>query len=348
MPVYNGQEYLPQALDALIGQTFDDFEIIISDNVSTDATESICRAYAARDSRIRYLRRTSNIGATRNFNAVFQAARGEYFKWASHDDLCAPTFLERCVAVLDGDSTVEWCHPRSTHIDAAGRPLALPGMANVSYGAAGASSDAPSAKSLGISRESHRASDRFRAVLLGHGGCLDSYGLIRTTAIHRTHLYLPYFGSEKVFIAELALLGRFREIPDVLFYPRVHPHAAGSLPSAAAQVAYTNPQASRSALRRRLGLLWGYVRIVRRATLSTTDRALCVMATGRYVLQVHKWRAVLGKALSGGTMADDVRQGLFQEHLAPTGQGTPEAEAHSSNPTVACDAGRAPAGRAHG
>ncbi len=72
------------------------------------------------------------------------------------------------------------------------------------------------------------------------------------------------------------------------------------------------------------------------------------MATGRYVLQVHKWRAVLGKALSGGTMADDVRQGLFQEHLAPTGQGTPEAEAHSSNPTVACDAGRAPAGRAHG
>ncbi len=223
MPVYNGQEYLPQALDALIGQTFDDFEIIISDNVSTDATESICRAYAARDSRIRYLRRTSNIGATRNFNAVFQAARGEYFKWASHDDLCAPTFLERCVAVLDGDSTVEWCHPRSTHIDAAGRPLALPGMANVSYGAAGASSDAPSAKSLGINRESHRASDRFRAVLLGHGGCLDSYGLIRTTAIHRTHLYLPYFGSEKVFIAELALLGRFREIPDVLFYPRVHP-----------------------------------------------------------------------------------------------------------------------------
>ena len=312
VPVYNGAEYLEQALDALLAQTFQDFEIIISDNASSDATASICRAYAALDPRVRYQRRETNIGAIANFNAVFQTARGEYFKWASHDDVCAPTFLERCVALLDADPSVEWCHTQSSHIDPAGRPLDLPGMANVSYAPPGPVHGGPSTTSTSVSRESDRASDRFRAVLLGEGGCLDSYGLIRVTAIHRTRLYLPYFGSEKVFIAELALLGRFREIPEVLFYPRVHPRAAASLPTAEAQVEYTNPAAPRAALRRRLGLLWGYAQVVRGARLPTTERLRCSLVILRYLLQAHKWRAVLKKALDGGSMADDVRQELFE------------------------------------
>ena len=93
LPVYNGENFLEFALDSILGQTFQDFELIISDNASTDATESICRRYAAKDSRIRYYRNPNNQGAAQNYNRVFALARGEYFKWAAHDDVCKPNYL---------------------------------------------------------------------------------------------------------------------------------------------------------------------------------------------------------------------------------------------------------------
>ena len=101
MPVYNGQNYIVQALDSLLSQTYSDFELIISDNASTDSTQDICKDYASRDARISYVRQVENLGAIPNFNRVFELSRGQYFKWASHDDLCEPTCLERCVEVLE-------------------------------------------------------------------------------------------------------------------------------------------------------------------------------------------------------------------------------------------------------
>ena len=87
LPVYNGEKYLAESLDALLGQSYGDFELIISDNASTDATEAICREYAAKDPRITYLRQPANIGATPNHNFVFEQSHTELFKWASYDDL---------------------------------------------------------------------------------------------------------------------------------------------------------------------------------------------------------------------------------------------------------------------
>src|SRR6185369_4346332 len=101
LPVYNGVNYLRQALDSLLAQTFGDWELILSDNGSTDATESICREFAARDGRIRYLREPVNRGATWNFNRVFELSRAPLFRWAAHDDVCSPELLERCVAALE-------------------------------------------------------------------------------------------------------------------------------------------------------------------------------------------------------------------------------------------------------
>ncbi|NEB06820.1 glycosyltransferase family 2 protein, partial [Streptomyces sp. SID13726] len=89
LPVYNGEEYLAESLDALLGQTYEDFELVICDNASTDGTQDICRKYTEQDSRIRYLRLPRNIGATPNHNHVLAESRGELFKWASHDDLYA-------------------------------------------------------------------------------------------------------------------------------------------------------------------------------------------------------------------------------------------------------------------
>ncbi|MCH9054975.1 glycosyltransferase [Synechococcus sp. PCC 6716] len=97
MPVYNGENYICEALDSLLAQTFTDFELIISDNASTDNTEQICKTYAACDNRIRYIRQKENIGATNNFRFVLEQAKGDYFMWAAHDDLWSPNWLESLV-----------------------------------------------------------------------------------------------------------------------------------------------------------------------------------------------------------------------------------------------------------
>lgn len=103
MPVYNGAEYIREALDSLLAQTFTDFELIISDNASTDITADICREFMQRDSRVHYTRQADNLGAISNFQFVLSGASGKYFMWAACDDRWAPTFLERTVAVLESD-----------------------------------------------------------------------------------------------------------------------------------------------------------------------------------------------------------------------------------------------------
>jgi glycosyltransferase involved in cell wall biosynthesis len=106
MPVYNGEKFIKKALDSLLVQTLTDFELIISDNASTDGTEEICRHYVAKDSRIRYCRQSQNRGGTWNFNFVLQEARCDYFMWAACDDFWEMTCLEKWVEVLDADDSV--------------------------------------------------------------------------------------------------------------------------------------------------------------------------------------------------------------------------------------------------
>lgn len=100
MPVYNGAKFIHEALDSLLAQTFTDFEMIISDNASTDETEAICREYAAKDQRIKYVRQAENLGAVANFQYVLDEATGEYFMWAAADDVWLPTFVMVCAGLL--------------------------------------------------------------------------------------------------------------------------------------------------------------------------------------------------------------------------------------------------------
>jgi glycosyltransferase involved in cell wall biosynthesis len=103
MPVYNGEKFIREALDSLLVQTFTDFELIISDNASTDATELICREYAARDLRIYYVRHEVNRGAPANFQFVLDKARGKYFMWAAADDVRSPDFIEKNYCFLENN-----------------------------------------------------------------------------------------------------------------------------------------------------------------------------------------------------------------------------------------------------
>ncbi len=124
MPVFNGEKFLAEAIESILAQSFRDFELIISDNASSDRTEEMCRAFAARDERIRYFRQPVNQGAAWNHNFVFNQSSAGYFKWQCHDDLCDPTFIEKCVAVLDREPLAALCYSQFLRIDELGRPLA--------------------------------------------------------------------------------------------------------------------------------------------------------------------------------------------------------------------------------
>src|SRR4051794_2178436 len=106
LPVYNGEQYLVSTLESIIAQSFTNFELIISDNGSTDATPEICQRFAMHDPRIRYFRNPNNLGSAKNYVRVFELARGKYFKWNGHDDPLAPDLLERCVSILEQDETI--------------------------------------------------------------------------------------------------------------------------------------------------------------------------------------------------------------------------------------------------
>ena len=117
LPVYNGERYLEQALNSILGQTYTDFELIISDNASSDRTKAICEEFRSKDQRIRYYRNEVNLGAGPNHDLVFRRSKGKYFKWFGYDDLIAPNFLSRCIEILDRYHTVVLCTPKTKIID---------------------------------------------------------------------------------------------------------------------------------------------------------------------------------------------------------------------------------------
>lgn len=125
MPVYNGAKYIGQALDSLLAQTFLDFELIISDNASTDDTETICQSYERLDSRIRYVRQAGNLGALANFQFVLDQAKGPFFMWAAADDLWDNQWVETLYLQIRDDKTVA-AFGELVHIDANASPLTHP------------------------------------------------------------------------------------------------------------------------------------------------------------------------------------------------------------------------------
>ena len=210
LPVYNGDNFLEQALDSILSQTFEDFELIISDNASTDRTEAICCAYAARDERIRYFRSQENLGASANFNRVFTLSLGKYFKWAAHDDLHQPDFLSRCIQILDQDPSVVLAYTRAVTIDQNKKPI------RTEWGA-------------GQELSSLMPHRRFREGLapLRTPLPLPMFGVIRASILRNTHLLAGYPDCDLALLAELSLYGRFHEVPEPLFLQREHNHRAG-------------------------------------------------------------------------------------------------------------------------
>ena len=104
LPVYNGEKYLSKTLENLLGQSFTDIEIVISDDGSSDRTQDICKEYSSKDPRVRYFRQGNNFGMpVKNFRFVLDNALGEYFMFASHDDSWNHKYIEELLNILDND-----------------------------------------------------------------------------------------------------------------------------------------------------------------------------------------------------------------------------------------------------
>lgn len=305
LPVYNGSRFLRAAMDSLLGQTFTDFELIVSDNASSDDSAAIVQEYMQHDARIVFVRQPTNLGAARNFNYVAEHARGEYFKWAASDDVCAPTFLARCVEVLDADPTVICCHTRTRKIDEHGESLM--DLDDPTDGGL------PTAWFLNA-RNGHRRPDasspypsrRFADVLLFSGWAARSYCVFRTVELRKTSLLLPYYGSEKTTMAELALRGRFHDVPETLFFQRVHDGASSRLKTSAGQQQYIagRPTGRQSP---RLQLVRDYLRAISASPISVSEKCRCYAWLVRYFLQMHKWPHVLFAAVSGRGIGSEVK-----------------------------------------
>ena len=101
LPTRNRAHLLPEALESLLNQTYQNIEYVISDNASTDGTEALLRSYAVQDPRIRYIRQPADINGMENHEFVLREAKGKYFMWASDDDWWHPRFVETLVDVLE-------------------------------------------------------------------------------------------------------------------------------------------------------------------------------------------------------------------------------------------------------
>jgi len=309
LPVYNGQKYLACALDSLLAQTYTDFELIISDNASTDDTIEICREYGARDKRVRVERQHENIGAVGNFNRVFELSQGEYFKWAACDDVCAPEFLARCIGVLDHDRSIVCCHAKSVPIDSSGHCIDDSRIEVVRNG---------KWKDAGVAGCARYATSpfphaRFRDVLLNSGFGVRCYGLIRSEKLRRTGMLLPVYGYEKIMMAELSLLGRFHLIPEPLFFQRIHADASASLEFLSEQQEFFAPQSAARRAFPRLQYLRGYLRAARRFSRSAGERLQCYLWVAAYLAQVRKWRRVMTSTLQGTGTGGTNTKLLFPE-----------------------------------
>ena len=251
VPVFNGERYLAETLDSLLAQTYEEFVLIIGDNASTDRTEEIARAYAARDPRIEYVRHPRNIGAAGNYNDLFHRAGTELFRWHAADDLSLPEYTARCVDVLDADPGVVLSYCKTMDIDQAGNEI-------------GPYEDQ-------VHSPQANARDRFLSVVWHLKRCNAVYGVMRSALTARTRLMETFVSSDLCFMAELVLYGKFIELPERLFLRRYHSGASSAMTEEQRWAFYSARPAAPTL--RTLRHLWAYWSAILRAPLPLAEAA---------------------------------------------------------------------------
>lgn len=286
LPVYNGEKYLSRTIDSIRSQTYENFELIISDNASADRTEEICREYAERDARIRYYRNEKNVGAAKNFNRVFELSHGDYFKWIAADDEIKPDFLAKCVDVLDNNPSIVLACSRYVTIDEHGNII----------------------KKLNYDHNlrSARAYQRFRQLVRETMGSEHPvWGVIRSNVLRETHLIRPIIGCDSYLAVELALKGEFGQVREYLNCLRIHPEAYSTNfrrenveldgMQGPREARWLNPENKGRFFLPHWRLLWEYFLLVVRSKEMAT--AKCFMVAYLFYPLVIRWGTILTKEL---------------------------------------------------
>ncbi len=237
LPVYNGENFVAEAIQCVLDQTFSDWELVICDNASTDGTVEICRQFAERDSRIRVHQNPRNMGVCFNYSEVFRLSRGQYFKWMAHDDLFTPRFIEACVEELENDQGVVLAFTKMCYVDASGQVLRR------------------QTSELSVSGET--VESRAKQFLSSAAQSTDflwlAYGVVRREILQQSGSMGLYAGSDHVMLFRIALQGRIKQIEEEMFFRREHSEAStckrGSTVRERAKFAYADDN-------RRLVLPW--------------------------------------------------------------------------------------------
>lgn len=201
IPVYNGAQWIRPTIESILNQTFENFELVITDNQSTDNTVEICRDFLQQDKRIVLHVNETNIGAALNFNRAFELSGADYFKWASSNDIIAPTFLERCVDVLDTESDIVVAAPKTQIINENDEVVKR------------------------CNEDMHLCEDDpfdrftsfFNRVRLNDL----VQALMRSDVLRKTTLHAVYPGSDTILMAEMAARGKVHQVQEFLLSRRI-------------------------------------------------------------------------------------------------------------------------------
>jgi glycosyltransferase involved in cell wall biosynthesis len=207
MPIYNGENYIRRAMDSLLAQDYQNFELNISDNASTDGTWEICQEYAARDSRIKLAANERNLGIRANFQIVLDRARGKYFMWAAADDYWYPAFISSLVNELETHANAGAAMCGIKVVDDEGLQINT-----ISFGGA----DNPNRKGYG---------QMFWGITSPVKKKYNLYicGLLSTELTRQVLPILPTATNiDRLFVALISLVVRLRYVDRILYTRRVH------------------------------------------------------------------------------------------------------------------------------
>lgn len=269
MPVYNGENYIREAIESILNQSYSNFELIISDNASTDATEQICKNYLNKDDRIKYHRFAKNHGAAKNFNNTFHLSQGKYFKWAAHDDVLEKEYLERCVAFLEEHEEIGLCQTYSHLINQHGEKkgeLKFDGF------------------NIRKKDNFHQFIEFLKYFRYIQYDVVVVNGLFRSQVLATTSLIGSYHSSDFVLTAELIMNSRVHIIKEFLFNTRQHPNSSLAANPTNKDVAKWFGSTSKDKMIPTLKWYQEFHKIISKSNLKHYQKVICHVATFKWLM----------------------------------------------------------------
>ena len=280
VPVYNGEDYIAEAIRSHLDQDFTDFELIVSDNCSDDATPDIVKEFEGQDNRVQYTRNDTNLGGPANFNRLFRLGSGELFRWAAADDRIEPGYLRQVIGLLDDQPDVVIGHSDALLID----PDSVP-MLQMEQGWLGGDGYLEAIRLQAPPGDDRFGADhpheRIDAVINNNHRNFYIFGVMRRAVMMQTRLHGLFYGGDRTFLVEMAMRGRFAKVPEPLFASRSHAKNSGRNALDFDELKEHGAQDLRFAAQ----VMKGYLDAVNGADVTRAERARCYAVVAKKLRQ---------------------------------------------------------------